>query len=196
MGNATTHNDGDVNAFIHRLETLDAGGRARLRRNAARTLNEARNVYPVFYAILPPHITRQEDQEDFFLVATLFPVGTRRDQPAPPHPPANLGASLGLLRQRLVREGRDPERANSLDRRFGALLDADREQMPFRLRQIVSLLAAREIAINWYQLLRDIRRWTKAGRPVQRSWANFYFERRPAPFTHDDNRTLTDNEEA
>lgn len=155
--------------FIATLARLDAGGRARLKRNAGNSLNEARNVYDVFFAALP-HDVDQRNHGDYFLIATLFALGTHRADPPVANPPRNLGASLAWERR-----NRGIERAGSLDRRFNALLDADREQLPFRLRQIVSLLASRGIPIDWARLLRDVRDWTHRDRYVQRTWAQDYY---------------------
>lgn len=160
-----------VYRFISRLERLDTAGRARLKRNAGRTINESRNVFDVFFAIMPQTITRdQEKAETYFLVATLYAFGTRRDSLRPGNPPRSLGASLRRIRG----DGGD-ERRSSLDKRVEALLEADREQLPFRLRQIVSLLKANEVAVNWPQLLRDILWWESPLRSVQRRWAEDFY---------------------
>lgn len=165
----TTPSTQPVDYFVSRLETLDAGGRARLKRNAGRSLNEARDAYQVFFSILPPRVTHERDQETYFLIATLYAVGTRREQPRPFNPPRSLGASLRRIR------GDSEERRVSLDKRVEALLEADREQVSFRLRQLVSLLAANELAVDWRQLLRDVRGWEIGEGRVQRRWAEHYF---------------------
>ena len=72
--------DNPIGQFVARLVKLDAAGRARLKRNAGRTLDEARDVYPVFFAILPQEIQGRVDEENYFLVATLFSIGTRRER--------------------------------------------------------------------------------------------------------------------
>ena len=167
--------------FITILGKLDAGGRARLKRNAGNTLNEARNVYDVFFTALSYGVSNDTPtQNNFFLIATLFALGTHRNDPTASNPPRNLGASL-----RLERLERGTDKAGSLDKRFNALLDVDREQLPFRLRQIVSLLASRTIAIDWVQLLRDVRRWEQPERSVQRYWAEAYYRSIPVPVTAD-----------
>ncbi len=165
---ANTATPGAVDRFIDRLETLDAGGRARLKRNAGRTLNEARDVYQVFFSMLPYEMPLW-DQEDYFLIATLYAVGTRRENPRLRNTPRSVGASLRRIR------GDNDDRRTSLDKRFQTLLEADREQLPFRLRQIVSLLAANEIAIDWARLLRDVQFWEKGEGKVQRRWAEHYY---------------------
>lgn len=157
-----------VHAFITALHELDAGGRARLKRNAGRTLAEAHGVHRVFFQALPYEVS-QWQQEDYFLIATLFPLveytpGT-----------GDLGDTLRTVRRlrSTVSEGQQ----NSLDRRFQNLLDSDREQLPFRLRQAVRLVAAHResVTLNWQRLLLDILQWESPNRTVQLRWARHYF---------------------
>ncbi|MGB3544037.1 type I-E CRISPR-associated protein Cse2/CasB, partial [Rubrivirga sp.] len=62
----------------------------------------------------------------------------------------------------------------SLDRRFGALLEARRSDLPHRLRQIVTLMSTRAVGVRYDQLLRDVTAWDD-GRDVQRRWARDYW---------------------
>lgn len=164
--------------FMDELWQLDAAGRARLKRNAGQPYAEARNVYDVFFRILPHGILKYA-YDDYFLVATLFTIGTRSPREHQPEQrltqPLNPNESLGsaLRKERIDRN----EQTGSLDRRFNALLDADREQLPFRLRQIVRLLASRQITINWSQLLEDLQKWEHQDRYIQRRWAEHYYKK-------------------
>lgn len=148
--------------FVANLARLDAAGRARLKRNAGRTLGEARDVHRVFFQAAPYAIVgRPYEEETYFLIATLFPMAeARRDA-------ASLGTTL-----RTVRHNRE---SASIDRRFQSLIDSEREQLPFRLRQAVRLAAASDQAIDWEQLLNDLLAWEYEGKPVQRRWARDYF---------------------
>jgi CRISPR system Cascade subunit CasB len=157
-----------IGAFVAALERLDAAGRARLKRNAGRTLGEARDVHRVFFQALPYEVS-QWQQEDYFLAATLFPLAPHRADAG------SLGATLRQVRQ--IRGG--AERANSLDRRFQTLIDSDREQLPFRLRQIVRLAAADKLSIDWAALLSDLLAWDLDGHPVRVRWARDYFVGQP-----------------
>lgn len=168
----TTARQRQVAEFIAALERLDAAGRARLKRNAGRTLGEARDGYRAFFQALPYDVPDWL-HEDYFLVATLFPLAPHREGAG------SLGATL-----RRVRQGRSgADRANSLDRRFQTLLDSDREQLPFRLRQAVRLAAANDLPIDWAALLRDVLAWEWDGRPVQLRWAKDYYVGRHDPIT-------------
>lgn len=152
--------------FVAALGQLDAAGRARLKRNAGRALAEARDVHAVFFQALPYGVARRYE-EDYFLLATLFPLL--------PHSPqaGNLGDSLHQVRQQ--RGGGDSPA--SFDRRVQALLDSDREQVWFRLRQMIRLVATQKgmVGVNWEQLLLDILDWERDDRRVQLDWARAYF---------------------
>jgi CRISPR system Cascade subunit CasB len=166
----STEKPGDavVDAFVSRLEELaqpgseDRASLARLKRGAGRPLAECGSLMPLFYRLLPASIRWQSDEENHFLVATLFPFAPRRWS-------GDLGASLRLLRSqaKINEEG--------LDRRMAILLDAARAELPFRLRQVVRLLAQHELPLDWRQLLQDLRRWEQEGRWVQKQWARSYF---------------------
>lgn len=145
--------------FISRLERLDASGRARLKRSVGRPPGEAREALGLFYSLLPPGVPEPQEA-DYFLLATLYPLADGAGQ-------GDLGAAL--------RRARGSANAKGLDRRITSLLDADREQLPFRLRQAVQYLRSRRVRVNWPALLQDILLWTHPERTVQRRWARSYF---------------------
>ncbi|HWQ11342.1 MAG TPA: type I-E CRISPR-associated protein Cse2/CasB [Roseiflexaceae bacterium] len=155
-------------AFIAALAQLEPAGRARLRRSAGRSLAEARGVHRVFFQALPHEVSEQR-HEEYFLIATLFPLV--------PHSPqaGNLGETLRRVRQ--LRAAPGDGRFNSLDRRFQTLIDSDRDQLPFRLRQAIRLIAAHRegVALNWERLLLDVLSWEHRDRTVQLRWARAYF---------------------
>jgi CRISPR system Cascade subunit CasB len=148
-----------VTTFIQRLERLDAAGRARLKRNAGRGLTEARDVYGLFYGLLPAGLEGWA-VERYFLVATLFPLADGGGR-------GSLGHSLRAIRHDANRKG--------LDRRVEHLLDADREQLPFRLRQALHYLRSQRGHVAWPVLLTDLMQWDHPGRRTQRRWAEDYF---------------------
>ncbi|WP_027883564.1 type I-E CRISPR-associated protein Cse2/CasB [Meiothermus rufus] len=66
--------------------------------------------------------------------------------------------------------------SQSIEQRFIALLDADEEQLPYRIRQMVQLLKGGEgISIYWPELLRDLLAWKREHRPVQQKWARAFY---------------------
>lgn len=157
----STQPDSPITQFIERLKGLDPGDRARLKRNAGNSLEEARQATGLFFRLLPPTVNRYHEPW-YFLVATLYPL-------AEPGQTGNLGHALHLARQKRTQGGA------GFDRRFEVLLDADDDQVSFRLRQIVRLLHSAEIPIDWPQLLQDLIRWNHPKRFVQESWARSYY---------------------
>lgn len=145
--------------FIRRLEQLDTGDRARLKRSAGRTLNEASDVIGTFYRALPFGVhTSQEGI--YFLVATLFPMAE-----------GDAKGDLGYT----LRQARTDRNAKGLDRRVQALLDADAAQLPFRLRQAVHFLKSCGKPVDWTRLLEDLLAWEHPDHYVQQRWARSYF---------------------
>ena len=70
------------------------------------------------------------------------------------------------------------ERSESLEKRFIALLNCHRDDLPNHLRQAVSLLKSKDVPINWHRLLRDILSWDHETRFVQQQWAGELWQRK------------------
>lgn len=155
-----------VHAFTRSLGNLNAGERARLKRNAGLTLSESRDVLGLFYRLLPPDVQPYEFK-GYFLVATLFPLGIVSGKVR------NFGATLRLTRLSMS--------GSALDRRVEVLLEADGEQLPFRLRQSVRLAQSHRVGVNWPRLLVDVLAWDAPSRFVQQRWAEAYFRAQPSP---------------
>ena len=150
--------DPKVEKFLQNLSALDAGSKARLKRDAGKTLSEAQSL-GLFYRLLPYGLSAKQE-EIFFLLATLYPLADKGGT-------GNFGASL--------RRARDPKNPKGLDRRVEILLDSDAAQLHFRLRQAVRFLKSKQVAVNWLLLLEDLLRWNYSNRTVQKQWARSYF---------------------
>jgi CRISPR system Cascade subunit CasB len=150
--------DPKVTYFINRLERLDPGGKAKLKRSAGEILGEAREI-AFFYSLLPGGV-QEKQEETYFLAATLFPLAESGGS-------GDLGASL--------RRARTDKNAKGLDRRVQALLDADEAQLPYRLRRAIFFLRSNRVCVNWAHLLQDLLQWDSSTRFVQRQWARSYF---------------------
>jgi CRISPR type I-E-associated protein CasB/Cse2 len=148
--------------FVERVQALGRGELAALKRNAGNTMAEARGV-PWF-----PRLMRTEDEwansEICFLVATL--IGLNKH---------GFTGDLGRSAKRLAAL----RSAESVDRRFRIVLDSDFSrdggQLPYRLRQVVKLLASSDVGVDWAQLLVDLRQWNWSGKPVQQRWARSFY---------------------
>jgi CRISPR system Cascade subunit CasB len=152
--------DEKVEKFLQNLSALDAGGKARLKRDAGKPLAEAQSL-GLFYRLLPYGLSATQE-EIFFLLATLYPLADEEDN-------GNFGDSLRSARDL------DPKKNKGLDRRVEVLLDSNMAQLSFRLRQAVRLLKSKQVAVNWRQLLDDLLRWNYVNRAVQKRWARAYF---------------------
>ncbi len=148
-----------VTAFFERLDRLDPGGRARLKRSAGKSLAESRDALGLFYSVLPFGVP-QAQEEIYFLAATLYPMADGGGK-------GDLGAAL--------RRARQAKNMRGLDRRVEILLDADETQLGFRLRQAIQLLHSNRVRVDWSRLLDDMLWWNRPERRVQRRWARSYF---------------------
>ncbi len=75
----------------------------------------------------------------------------------------------------LKRMANDKNKATAIERRFVQLLDSDTEELPFRLRQIIALVASNRIALDWPALLDDLLRWGSPSRSVQIAWGRIFW---------------------
>lgn len=150
--------DPKVEEFLKRLRALDAGERAKLKRDAGKMLAEAQSL-GLFYRLLPYGLYPAQE-ETYFLIATLYPLAEEGDK-------GNLGDAL--------RRARNPKNVKGLNRRVEILLDSDATQLPFRLRQVIRFLKANEVKVNWQRLLEDLLQWNHPQRFVQKQWARAYF---------------------
>ncbi len=148
--------------FVERLSQLAPGDRARLKRDAGKTMAESHSI-GLAYRILPYGLGARRE-EIYFLLATVYPLAAGGGA-------GNLGAALRLARDPT------PDKNKGLDRRVEILLDADATQLPFRLRQTIRLLKSRRVKVNWETLLADLLAWEWPDRPVQKRWAREYFGR-------------------
>lgn len=115
--------------------------------------------------------TSRQEEDAAYLVASLFALwhqGKDRPEMAGEDRPVNLGTSFRRLPE--------DRRSDSVERRFRALLNAHRDDLPVHLRHAISLLRPHpECALDWARLFRDIRSWDAGDRWVQRAWARAYW---------------------
>lgn len=162
-------------ALAGKTETGEARGEqqknlaalAALRRGLGKRPGDASEMFPYVVPFLADRMPERR-QDDYFLVASLFAahqlIWRRADEQ---HERTNLGASFRRLAS-VVESG-------SIGKRFVAMLNAERVDLPDHLRHAISLLRAHDIPVDWLQLLRDLRGWDWESRAVQRSWALAYW---------------------
>lgn len=180
-----------VKEFIKNLSQLDDGERARLKRNAGAALSEARQIGLLFYQKILPYGAAAYQEESYFLVATLYPFDKKQRDKDRSFSALSSDKSAAQERQEAVKEARamtlgasfrlacSEQNATGFDRRVARLLDADRQQLPFQLRQAILRLTADWTPIDWAQLTKDVLNWEHSSRYVQRNWARDYVASKP-----------------
>lgn len=154
-----------VTAFIEHLRRLgareDRGALAALRRSLQDDSGMAAAACTYVVPFLPAAADAYRDRA-YFLVGALFALDPR-------HAP---GVSLGGAFRRMQSAGDDNP---SLRARFAALLDAHPDDVADHVRHAASLARAKDIALDWEKVLRDLLAWRSADRYVQRRLAREFW---------------------
>lgn len=163
-----------MSTFIEWLETLnekDTKVRSVLRRSLSFEPGEFVPAFPY----VEPFI--KDDDNDWrrvmhYLVAGLWAMHWR---PGRTETAMTLGEACAELdKDKRGKLSPDEQRKlTSTESRFVYLLDADADQLPHRLRQMVALL--KEYAIDFDALLKDLQRWNYEGKPTQNAWARHFY---------------------
>lgn len=151
-------------AYLRRLhEAKDRGALAALRRGLGKPAGTEYAMYPYVAPWLTSGAHRSRD-DAHFLIAALFAF----------HPEAGGRGNLGEAFRRAIAS---PSDRDAIERRFTALLAADPEEFDYHLRHAVAFLRAKDVAIEWSQLLRDVQDWRMPDGRVQRRWARSFWAR-------------------
>lgn len=155
--------------FVERIERLDAGELAMLRRGCGeRDPVEGRCPWMVGLV----HGVASEAAA--FLVASLLAQYKTSDIMADHH---RIEGNFGLTWRRAI-AGTD---SKSIRRRFHILLDAAYDprtgdgDLPHRLRQMVRYAANKRVGVDWSTLLTDLKFWNQPEKRVQKRWARSFF---------------------
>jgi CRISPR system Cascade subunit CasB len=153
-----------MSGFIDWLEKLNASdtrGRAVLRRSLAFAPGE----FPPAYPYVEPFM-KDEDRtwrrEVHYLVAGLWAAHWREGRTGAPQSFGRACAAHQLA-----------SGSTSTERRFITLLDADRDQLPHRLRQMVALL--KEQPIDFGDILNGLLYWNDDRKRTQNAWARAFY---------------------
>jgi CRISPR system Cascade subunit CasB len=165
-------------AWLEQLNASDNKARAVLRRSLA--FDPGQHI-PAFPYVEPFLKGEQEGwrRDVHYLVAALWAAHWREGRAGAAQPLARACAAHQL------KSG-----SASTERRFINLLDADREQLPHRLRQMTALL--NEQPIDFERLLSDLLGWHRDDKRSQNAWArDFYRTLNPATQPQPDTVTET-----
>ena len=168
MSPPTDHERRFVAALRRLADNEDRAALAALRRGLGKPVGEVADLYPYVVPWLPPEPSWRQEQA-FYLVAALFAWHQRSWSESEGGGWTNLGASFARL----------ADDSGSIEGRFVALLNCHRDELPDHLRSAVGLLKAKEIHVDWAQLLRDVQEWEREDRKVQRDWARAFWGSRP-----------------
>jgi CRISPR system Cascade subunit CasB len=159
-----------ANRFARWLRRLDRAGRAELRRSLA----FEPGTYPKAFPYVEPYVAHDSDRHSLYLLAGLYALYEQGNAPGstPEAVEQETGASLGSAVAELYARR---DKSTSIEARFIALLDADLDQLAYRLRHMIALLKAEQIALDWPQLLRDLLSWSHERRFVQQRWAREFY---------------------
>jgi CRISPR system Cascade subunit CasB len=156
-----------MSAFIERLESLNKKD-TKVRAVLKRSLAFDPGTFPASYPYVEPFVQADGHvREMHYLVAGLWAAHWRDECTGNP---MNFG--MAAARHRLETD------SSSLERRFIALIDADEDQLPHRLRQMMALL--QEQPLDFGALLEDLLRWNNPNKRTQNQWArDFYHSQEP-----------------
>lgn len=153
-----------MSGFIEWLEDLNAKDtrvRAVLRRSLAFDPGTFAPAYPYVEPFVQDHDNSWR-REMLYLVAGLWAAHWRegqRDQSM------SLGKSCAACQA--------ASESTSTERRFINLLDADSDQLPHRLRQMIALL--KEHPIDFEALLKGLLYWNDDQKRTQNAWARDFY---------------------
>lgn len=153
-----------MSGFIEWLESLnkkDTKVRAVLRRSLAFDPGAFVPAYPY----VEPFLKGEDNpwrREIFYLVAGLWAAHWREGRNGTPLPIGKACAAYQAT-----------SGSSSTERRFINLLDADRDQLSHRLRQIVALL--KEQVIDFNDLLKGLLCWNDEQKRTQNDWARDFY---------------------
>lgn len=85
--------------------------------------------------------------------------------------PQNSGASVG----RAFGSGLSDDDKAPREKRFTDLLDTDIDDLPYKLRQAVTLIARDGVGLDWVMLIKDLVHWDHPERCVQKEWARGFW---------------------
>jgi CRISPR type I-E-associated protein CasB/Cse2 len=116
-------------------------------------------------------------EESYLLLAGLFGLYPKQTWNSKDKY-SNLGKSFyeyELKVNKGKKRSKDDLSTTGTEKRFMVLLRSSEEDLPEYLKQSIQLLSSQDIAINWLQLLKDIKNWSNEKVNVQRNWAKGFW---------------------
>jgi CRISPR system Cascade subunit CasB len=132
-------------------------------------------LYPPAFPSIEPYVhgLGNWQRKATYLAAACWAQGTRR----------NHGEGLAFPVAARTLRNHQSMGSKSIEQRFTALLDADSDELQWRLRHLTTQLAAAAIPMDWPALLKDLWAWNSQTRYVQIKWAREFWSTPPAKST-------------
>lgn len=158
-------------AWLEEANERDTKVRAVLRRSLAFDPGAHIPAYPYVEPRLKDEVEGWRRQVHY-LVAGLWAAHWREGRA---DSKIKLAVAVGRhdLQRRRTLSPDERRMPTSTEKRFIVLLDADRDQLPHRLRQMVALL--NEQPIDFQALLNDLLHWGSVSKRVQNRWASDFY---------------------
>lgn len=153
-----------MSAFLEWLEKLNERD-TRVRAVLRRSLAFAPGTFPAAFPYVEPFLkdgAADRQRQMHYLVAALWAAHWKAGRPGERLPIGKAAAIHQIV-----------SRSANTERRFIALLDADPEQLPHRLRQMVALL--KDQNLDFDTLLTDLLRWEDDSKCKQNEWARQFY---------------------
>ncbi len=152
-----------MSGFIDWLEKLNASD-TRVRAVLRRSLAFDPGAFPPAYHYVEPFVKEERTwrREAHYLVAGLWASHWRDGRTDAPQSFGRACAAHQLA-----------SGSTSTERRFITLLDADRDELPHRLRQMVALLKDQQIDFD--DLLKRLMFWNDDQKRTQNAWARDFY---------------------
>ena len=132
-----------------------------------RGLGKDPGAVPDMFPYIVPFVNNSYQENLLYQVAALFAL----------HPiPTSEGNMGNHLRIYATTLGDD----EATTRRFTQLLRMNRDNIDAPLRQHISILKSKDIAVHWHQLIYDLRYWDHEDHFVQKQWASAYWSYQPS----------------
>lgn len=149
--------------FVAYLEGLSQhrAAMAALRRGLGRPPATVSDMFRYVVPWVPEEASRRYENA-LYLIASLYA-----------HHRASGG--VGNMGDHFARARNPAAGDTAIERRFTAVLRSHPDDFPLYLRQAVSYLKSKEIAVNWHQLLRDVLAWSHPDHYVQKRWARGFW---------------------
>lgn len=163
-----------VNMLKGLSESDNRGALASLRRGIGQQPYAVAETTRIVVPYLPVNSSKAIENT-FFIIGTLYALHPEQEK--------NGKSNIGDHFRKMCEKSDDPQKGlpANIERRFIALLSSEANELPETLRQAVSLLKSKDVAVNWYRLIEDIQHWhSEEGRDrVSRAWSRAFWHTAP-----------------